>query len=192
MQAETFETIRWCGDHVRILDQTRLPAEVIYLECRDLETMADAIRRLAVRGAPAIGIAAAMGLALAAQGICEHSSDAFLRGLDPVCRCLRETRPTAVNLQWALDRMMAKARAAGRASVSELKQLLAGEARAIHAEDVAANRAMGAFGVEVVPHKASIMTICNAGALATGGHGTALGVIRSAAEAGKDISVVAC
>ncbi len=168
MKAEKVQTLCWCDDHIRILDQTRLPAEEIYIECRDLETMADAIRRLAVRGAPAIGIAAAMGLAFEARKIEASCCENFLRALKPVCDCLRATRPTAVNLQWALDRMMAKAQAAGaKASIAELKNLLIAEAQAIHAEDIANNRAMGAFGQEVVPQKATIMTICNAGALAT-------------------------
>jgi methylthioribose-1-phosphate isomerase len=192
LKADKVQTLCWCDDHIRILDQTRLPAEEIYIECRDLATMADAIRRLAVRGAPAIGIAAAMGLAFEARHIEAASCETLLRQLEPVCDCLRATRPTAVNLQWALDRMMAKARKAEKTTVAELKSLLKAEALAIHAEDIANNRAMGAFGQEVVPQKAAIMTICNAGALATGGHGTALGVIRTAAETGKDINVVAC
>ena len=193
MKAEKVQTLCWCDDHIRILDQTRLPSEEIYIECRNLETMAEAIRRLAVRGAPAIGIAAAMGLAFEARNIEASCCENFLRALIPVCDCLRATRPTAVNLQWSLDRMMAKAQAAGaKASIAELKNLLIAEAQAIHAEDIANNRAMGAFGQAVVPQKATIMTICNAGALATGGHGTALGVIRTAAETGKNINVVAC
>lgn len=193
MQADTVQAICWRGDHIRILDQTRLPAEEVYIECRDLATMEDAICRLAVRGAPAIGIAAAMGLAFAAAAVETSDRQAFFQALKAVSDRLRATRPTAVNLQWALDRMLATARGAGpQATIDELKNLLVAEARAIHAEDIANNRAMGRFGLEVVPQKAAIMTICNAGALATGGHGTALGVIRSAAEAGRDINVVAC
>lgn len=193
MQTEKVQSLCWCNDHIRILDQTRLPAAEIYIECRDLATMADAIRRLAVRGAPAIGIAAAMGLAFEAKKIETSSCENFLQALKPVCDCLRATRPTAVNLQWALDRMMAKARAAGeKAGVVELKNLLIAEAQAIHTEDIANNRSMGLFGQDVVPRKAAIMTICNTGALCCGGHGTALGVIRTAAEQGKDINVVVC
>jgi methylthioribose-1-phosphate isomerase len=192
LKAEKVQTLCWCDDHIRILDQTRLPAEEIYIECRDLETMADAIRRLAVRGAPAIGIAAAMGLAFEAQSLEAAKAEEFIAALVPAYEYLRGTRPTAVNLQWALDRMMAKARTAGAATVGEIKNLLAAEAQAIHAEDIANNRAMGRFGQEVVPPSATIMTICNAGALATGGHGTALGVIRTAADGGKNINVVAC
>ena len=159
MQAEPFQTIAWCDDHLRILDQTRLPAEEVYIEARDVDTVADAIRRLAVRGAPAIGIAAAMGLALAARGIDVPDGAAFLEGLQPAYDLLRSTRPTAVNLQWALDRLMASARAARGASVDELKAMLADGACAILAEDVANNRAMGRFGQEVVPEAATIMTI---------------------------------
>ncbi|MCX5901036.1 MAG: S-methyl-5-thioribose-1-phosphate isomerase [Proteobacteria bacterium] len=192
MQADTVQAIAWCDDHIRILDQTLLPAQEVYIESRDLETVADAIRRLAVRGAPAIGIAAAMGLAFEARKVQAATREEFIAALMPVYELLRSTRPTAVNLQWALDRMMAKAHAAGAASVDVLKGLLVAEARAIHAEDIENNRAMGRFGQEVVPQTATIMTICNTGALCCGGHGTALGVIRTAAAMGKKITVVAC
>ena len=192
MQADTVQAIAWRDDHIRILDQTRLPAEEMYLECRDLETVADAIRRLAVRGAPAIGIAAAMGFAFEARKVQAATREEFIAALTPVYELLRSTRPTAVNLQWALDRMMAKARAAGAVLVDELKKLLVDEACAIHAEDIENNRAMGQFGQEVAPQTATIMTICNTGALCCGGHGTALGVIRTAVAMGKKITVVAC
>ena len=192
MQADIVQAIAWCDDHIRILDQTLLPAQEVYIESRDLETVADAIRRLAVRGAPAIGIAAAMGLAFEARKVQAATIELFIAALLPVYELLRSTRPTAVNLQWALDRMMAKARAARASSVDGLKNILIAEALAIHAEDIENNLAMGRFGQEVVPQNAAIMTICNAGALATGGHGTALGVIRTAAGSGKNINVVAC
>ena len=192
MQADIVQAIAWCDDHIRILDQTLLPAQEVYIESRNLETVADAIRRLAVRGAPAIGIAAAMGLAFEARKVQAATIELFIAALLPVYELLRSTRPTAVNLQWALDRMMAKARAARASSVDGLKNILVAEALAIHAEDIENNLAMGRFGQEVVPQNAAIMTICNAGALATGGHGTALGVIRTAAGSGKNINVVAC
>ena len=192
MQADIVQAIAWCDDHIRILDQTLLPAQEVYIESRNLETIADAIRRLAVRGAPAIGIAAAMGLAFEARKVQAATIELFIAALLPVYELLRGTRPTAVNLQWALDRMMAKARAARASSVDGLKNILIAEALAIHAEDIENNLAMGRFGQEVVPQNAAIMTICNAGALATGGHGTALGVIRTAAGSGKNINVVAC
>ena len=192
MQADIVQAIAWCDDHIRILDQTLLPAQEVYIESRNLETVADAIRRLAVRGAPAIGIAAAMGLAFEARKVQAATIELFIAALLPVYELLRSTRPTAVNLQWALDRMMAKARAARASSVDGLKNILVAEALAIHAEDIENNLAIGHFGQEVVPQNATIMTICNAGALATGGHGTALGVIRTAAGSGKNINVVAC
>lgn len=192
MQADRVQALAWRDDHIRILDQTLLPGREEYIESRTLETVADAIRRLAVRGAPAIGIAAAMGLAFEARKVAAANREEFLSALMPVYELLRSTRPTAVNLQWALDRMMAKARAPGAASVDGLKDILVAEACSIHAEDIENNRAMGRFGQEVVPQAATIITICNAGALATGGHGTALGVIRTAADSGKSINVVAC
>ncbi len=192
MQADTVQAIAWRDDHIRILDQTLLPSQEVYIESRNFETIADAIRRLAVRGAPAIGIAAAMGLAFEARKMQAATIVEFIAALTPVYELLRSTRPTAVNLQWALDRMMAKVRAADAASVDGLKEILVAEALAIHAEDIENNLAMGRFGQEVVPQNATIMTICNTGALCCGGHGTALGVIRTAADSGKSINVVAC
>lgn len=164
------------GDReVVMLDQRRLPVAEEYLRLRTVEQMAEAIERLAVRGAPAIGIAAAYGVVLgAAEGI----------GVPAAVERLRRTRPTAVNLAWALDRM---ARVGSR-DVAALAQ----EARAIHREDVAACRALGAAGAAFVPDGATILTHCNAGALATGGYGTALGVVRAARESGKRVRVVAC
>ena len=164
------------GDgEVILLDQRRLPAEEEYLRLTRVEDVARAIETLAVRGAPAIGIAAAYGVVLAAaNGEDVHGATARLR----------RTRPTAVNLAWALDRM---ARVAGRDLAT-----LAAEARAIHREDVAACRAMGRIGAQRVPDGAAVLTHCNAGALATGGYGTALGVVRAAREQGKRIRVVAC
>ncbi|HEX8789611.1 MAG TPA: S-methyl-5-thioribose-1-phosphate isomerase [Polyangiaceae bacterium] len=163
------------GDReVALLDQRRLPGAEEYLRLRTVEQMAEAIERLAVRGAPAIGIAAAYGVVLgAAEGT----------GVPAAVERLRRTRPTAVNLAWALERM---ARVGGDVAA------LASEARAIHREDVAACRALGAKGAEFVPDGATILTHCNAGALATGGYGTALGVVRAARDSGKRVRVVAC
>jgi methylthioribose-1-phosphate isomerase len=167
------------GDReVVMLDQRRLPREEEYLRLTTADEVAAAIETLAVRGAPAIGIAAAYGVVLAAA----RGED-----LDGAVARLRRTRPTAVNLAWALDRM---ARAHGRGARDV--EALAAEARAIHREDVAACRAMGAIGAERVPDGATVLTHCNAGALATGGYGSALGVVRAARERGKQVRVVAC
>ena len=161
-------------DEVVLLDQRKLPAVEEYLRLTSVEQVADAIERLAVRGAPAIGIAAAYGVVIGVR-----RGD----GLEASVARLRRTRPTAVNLAWALERM-------GRAQQDPVA--LAAEARAIHREDVVACRTMGRIGAEHVPDGATILTHCNAGALATGGYGTALGVVRAAREAGKRVQVVAC
>jgi len=161
-------------DEVILLDQRKLPAVEEYLRLTSVEQVADAIERLAVRGAPAIGIAAAYGVVIGVR-----RGD----GLEASVARLRRTRPTAVNLAWALERM-------GRAQQDPVA--LAAEARAIHREDVVACRTMGRIGAEHVPDGATILTHCNAGALATGGYGTALGVVRAAREAGKRVQVVAC
>ncbi|HEU4580503.1 MAG TPA: S-methyl-5-thioribose-1-phosphate isomerase [Polyangiaceae bacterium] len=169
-------------DEVILLDQRRLPGEEIYFRLTRVEQVADAIRDMVVRGAPAIGITAAYGLVIAA------ARAEALTALEAAAQLLRVTRPTAVNLAWALDRMLARARVT---PPSELRAALAAEARAIHREDVAACRRMGALGAEHVPDGATILTHCNAGALATGGYGTALGVIRAARDAGKRVRVLA-
>ena len=163
------EAMRWMRDRLELLDQRRLPEEIVYIPCRTAAETADAIRDMVVRGAPAIGCAAAFGIAL------DTKRGADLR--ESYAR-LAASRPTAVNLFWALARMRA-------ATDSEA------EALAIFSEDLAANRAMGVFGAALVPQGARIMTHCNAGALATAGHGTALGVIRSARDLGKGVSVIA-
>ncbi len=158
------EPIRWLGDRLELIDQRLLPDETTYLTCRSAAEVAAAIRDMVVRGAPAIGCAAAFGVVLG-------------RGTPQAYGLLAASRPTAVNLFWALERMK---RAGGAES----------EARAIYDEDIAANRAMGAHGAALIPHGARILTYCNTGALATAGHGTALGVVRSAKE--KGVSVIAC
>jgi methylthioribose-1-phosphate isomerase len=167
---------------VILLDQRCLPAEERYYQLTSVAQVAEAIRVMVVRGAPAIGITAAYGMVLAAA-----SADS-LAELEAAARQLRETRPTAVNLAWAVDRMLALARVTPR---SLLRAAFAAEARTIHREDVAACRKMGALGAEYVPDGATILTHCNAGALATGGYGTALGVIRAARDAGKRVRVLA-
>lgn len=171
----------WEDGRLVLLDQRQLPNRTVYMECSSVECVAEAIECLAVRGAPAIGIAAAFGTVLAAA----EGRGAVERAVER----LRRTRPTAVNLFWALDRMEAKARGTPE---DELAGELLGEAREILQEDVACNRAIGRLGAELLPPVCTLLTHCNAGALATGGHGTALGVIRSAREAGKALRVYAC
>jgi methylthioribose-1-phosphate isomerase len=173
-------------DEVILLDQRYLPTEERYLRLTNVAQVAEAIRSMVVRGAPAIGITAAYGMVLAAAEA-EHAAD-LLPGLQAAARQLRETRPTAVNLAWALDRMLELGASTPR---SALRAAFAAEARAIHREDVAACRKLGALGAEHVPDGATILTHCNAGALATGGYGTALGVIRAARDAGKRVRVLA-
>jgi len=177
---------------VRILDQTKLPGQEIYLECRDLDSVAAAIRRLSVRGAPAIGVVAALALALEARKAQATQPHELIAQLEQMCRRLQATRPTAVNLQWALARMMRRVQSEQSQAVADLQLVLAQEAQRILAEDIAANKAMGACGQEIVPDPATVITICNTGSLATAGHGTALGVIRSAVAQGKRVQVVAC
>jgi methylthioribose-1-phosphate isomerase len=168
------ETLRWTGDTLRLIDQRALPERIEYVACRTAADTAQAIRDMVVRGAPAIGCAAAFGIALEAK----RTPD-----LEPAFEALAKSRPTAVNLFWALARM--------RRALARDRSSLEREAIAIFAEDLAVNRAIGAHGAALVPDRARIMTHCNAGALATAGHGTALGVVRSARDLGKAVSVVA-
>jgi methylthioribose-1-phosphate isomerase len=176
--------VRWEGDRLILLDQTRLPLEEVELGCTTWEEVAAAIRSLVVRGAPAIGVAAAFGVALAARASRAESVDAFLPDLETAVKGLGATRPTAVNLFWALDRMQRVALTEGL-PLSALRVRLLAEARAILEEDLAANRAIGRHGAELVPPGARILTHCNAGALATAGYGTALGVVRAAHGQGR-------
>ncbi|HSB95737.1 MAG TPA: S-methyl-5-thioribose-1-phosphate isomerase [Spongiibacteraceae bacterium] len=182
MPASTIEPLRWLGDTLELLDQRRLPAEEIYLAYRDAEDVAQAIRTMVVRGAPAIGIAAAYGMALAAQRIDDARSAAidWEHELTPALQTLAAARPTAVNLFWAL----AQARAIIRSGGAVASHLAAWAVR-IHREDIANNRRIGAFGATLIAPSSNVYTHCNAGALATGGYGTALGVIRSAFAAGN-------
>lgn len=186
------DTMRWTEDgYLELLDQTRLPIEISYLSCSDFKDVAGAIKCLAVRGAPAIGAAAAYGLALAAGKIEARTKAAFVAGVEAVAEQLAVTRPTAVNLRWALDRLIQRLKSAESDDPATLRKVLLEEAHAIFHEDVAGNRKMGEYGRELIPHGARILTHCNAGALATAGYGTALGVIRAAHEAGKQVSVYA-
>jgi methylthioribose-1-phosphate isomerase len=179
------EPVRWAGDRLQLLDQTALPLREEMRDYTRWEDVAEAIRTLVVRGAPAIGVAAAYGVALAVRQSPATSYDALLADVETAIKGLAATRPTAVNLFWALDRMRRVAVGLGGEPVDAMRGHLLAEAEAIREEDIAANRAMGAHGAALVPMQARILTHCNAGALATAGYGTALGVIRAAHELGK-------
>ena len=187
---DDFTTIAWTPEGtVRLIDQTRLPSEEVYVECRTLDEVAHAIRTMQVRGAPAIGIAAAMGLALGSRALQETDSSSFCAALAKLGDQLLRTRPTAVNLAWAVRRMLGVAEKARDLSVGEITARLTAEAAGMREEDIRINRAIGRHGQELVSNPARILTHCNAGGLATAGYGTAIGVIRAAAEAGKRIKV---
>jgi len=184
-------TVEWIDGAVRILDQSRLPDRVEFVDCRDYETVAIAIKELWVRGAPAIGITAAMGMALGAQAVKAVEYEAFRASVVAMAEHLAATRPTAVNLFWALARMTRRLDALQAEAIPTIKQQLIVEAQAILDEDIAMNRAIGRHGAAVIADGQTILTHCNAGALATGGYGTALGVVRAAWEEGKKIRVIA-
>lgn len=186
-------TIARDNDTVVMIDQRKLPAQEIYVTCRTASDVAKAITTMVIRGAPAIGVAAAYGIALGMRRSTAKGTQKFATEFYKVCELMAGTRPTAVNLFWAIDRMK-RTFAAGAAvgeSPDQLKDRLDTAADVIHDEDVASCRAMGAHGAQVVPADATILTHCNAGALATAGYGTALGVIRGAVEAGKQVRVFA-
>ena len=186
-------TIAREADAVVMIDQRKLPAEEVYVRCKTAAEVARAIKTMVIRGAPAIGVAAAMGIALGMRKSKATGTQKFAAEFHKACELMAATRPTAVNLFWAIERMKRTFAAAAQAgeSVDQIKERLDAEAQAIHDEDVASCRAMGAFGAEVVPADARILTHCNAGALATAGYGTALGVIRGAVEKGKRVVVFA-
>ena len=176
--------IRWSDDGLMLLDQRRLPVEQVERAYTDWRDVADAIRTLAVRGAPAIGVAAAFGVALAARASRAHDGDGLLADVEEAVKGLAATRPTAVNLFWALERMRRAALASAALGAATVPARLLAEAQAILAEDLAANRALGAHGAALVPAGGRVLTHCNAGALATAGYGTAVGMIRAAHERG--------
>ena len=184
-----FKTIEWRRDCVRILDQRRLPREVRYVECRSVSSLASAIRTLAIRGAPALGVAAAMGIALAAQRIRSRNPDLFRAGLREAFREIGQARPTAVNLFWALERMERRLAESRSSNIEELKDRLEAEALRIFKEDLEINRKIGKYGRSLIRNGDRILTHCNAGALATAGYGTALGVLRAAWLQGKRFHV---
>ena len=186
-------TIEWKDDAVVMIDQRKLPASEVYVTCKTANEVAKAIKTMVIRGAPAIGVAAAMGIAVGMTRSRATGTKQFTTEFQKTCDLMAGTRPTAVNLFWAIERMKKTFAAAAQdgQSVDEIKKRLVAEARAIHDEDVQSCRTMGAHGATLVPSSARILTHCNAGALATAGYGTALGVIRAAAEQGKTIAVLA-
>jgi methylthioribose-1-phosphate isomerase len=188
---DIIKTIEWKDNKVVILDQRRLPTEEVYNTYEDYLGVAQAIKSMAIRGAPAIGVAAAMGVALGAMGIGVQNFDQYYEKLINICNRLGDTRPTAVNLFWALDRMKACALANKERTLEEITEALKAEALKIYAEDIESNRMIGRNGQALLKNDMTVLTHCNAGALATAGYGTALGVIYAATEAGKRIHVVA-
>lgn len=192
-----FKTIEWTGDSVRMIDQTLLPSEEIYRTYHDFREVAEAIRSMVIRGAPAIGVAAAMGVALGVKKSSAESIPDLRRDFETIADVISKTRPTAVNLFWAVKRMRETFENVLAGSGSEAEKIaqararLEEEAQQILAEDIAVNEAMGRHGAALLQDGATVLTHCNAGALATGGYGTALGVIRAAVADGKNIAVFA-
>jgi len=187
----SFRTIEWRDNKVVMIDQTRLPGEEIYNEYDDFQGVAEAIRGMVIRGAPAIGVAAAMGIALGSRDIIADTYESFFQQLSNVCDVMARTRPTAVNLFWAIERMRRVAEANRKRPLDEIREILKIEAISMEEEDVAICKAIGKNGAPLIPEGATILTHCNAGALATAGYGTALGVVRAAFEAGKNVRVFA-
>jgi len=185
------QTLEWTDHGVRFIDQTKLPTEEAYVTCKTHEQVADVIRNMVVRGAPAIGVSAAMGIALGVKNSKAESIGDLKREFEHICDVLGKTRPTAVNLFWAIRRMQEKFERIRIRPIPQIKQTLIEEAQRMHAEDIAANQAMGRHGATLMPAEGGVLTHCNAGALATAGYGTALGVIRAAIEQGKKIHVYA-
>ncbi|MDD5058328.1 MAG: S-methyl-5-thioribose-1-phosphate isomerase [Sideroxydans sp.] len=185
------ETLRWFNNRLEMIDQRILPAAFEYLSYYTASSVAEGIRSMVVRGAPAIGVAAAYGVALEALHLQEKSADEFKTGMETGFTVLAASRPTAVNLFWALQRMRKVWESVAMQTPQQIAQRLLAEAHEILAEDIRINRAMGTYGAALLKDGARVLTHCNAGALATAGWGTALGVFRSAVEAGKKISVIA-
>ncbi|MEK7851146.1 MAG: S-methyl-5-thioribose-1-phosphate isomerase [Deltaproteobacteria bacterium] len=187
----SFRTIEWTDEAVVMIDQRLLPVKEIYVKCRTYQEVAEAIREMIIRGAPAIGVAAAMGIALGAKSIKAETFEEFYKEYEKICDVMAGTRPTAVNLFWAVDRMKRFCLDHKDVKVEKLKELIKIEALRIHDEDIEINKAIGKNGNPLIPKGARILTHCNAGGLATAGYGTALGVIRAAHDAGKNIQVFA-
>lgn len=187
----SFRTIEWRDNKVIMIDQTRLPSEEVYNEYADFKSVAEAIKGMIIRGAPAIGVAAAMGIALGAREIIADTQESFFQQLSNVCDVMARTRPTAVNLFWAIDRMKRVAEANRGRELEYIREVLRLEAIRVEKEDLEICRAIGKNGAALIKEGAAILTHCNAGGLATAGYGTALGVIRAAHDAGKKIQVFA-
>jgi len=185
------KTLEWTDAGVRFLDQTKLPTEETHVTCTSYGEVADAIRTMIVRGAPAIGVAAAMGVALGIRDSPATTYPELKHDFNHICEVLAQTRPTAVNLFWAIRRMWIKFEQLNGQPIPRIKQELIAEAQRMLVEDIAANQAMGKHGAVLLPANGGILTHCNAGALATCGYGTALGVIRAAVESGKKLHVFA-
>jgi methylthioribose-1-phosphate isomerase len=185
----SFRTIEWRNNAVIMIDQTRLPSEEIYNTYTDFKAVAEAIRGMIIRGAPAIGVAAAMGIALGARDIIADTHESFFRQLENVCDVMARTRPTAVNLFWGIERMKRIAETNRDKKLDMIREILKEEAIRIEEEDLTICRNIGKWGATLIPEGATVLTHCNAGGLATAGYGTALGVIRAAHEAGKNIRV---
>jgi methylthioribose-1-phosphate isomerase len=186
------ETIAWKDNQVIMIDQRKLPLEEKYVVCKGYRSVVRAIRSMVIRGAPAIGVAAAMGIALGASKIRTGRMELFQKKLDVICSEMLAARPTAVNLAWAVERMQQVVHNNRFKEVKKIQALLINEAQQILHEDVAINRIMGHFGQKLLHDGSRILTYCNTGSLATGGHGTALGIVRSAVRTGKSIDVFAC
>lgn len=191
MQASQIRTVEWSDAGVVLIDQTKLPTEEVYVTCHTYEEVAKAIKDMIVRGAPAIGVTAAMGIALGVRDSKVGTLAELRQVFGSICRTMGETRPTAVNLFWAIRRMQRKFEELSNMPIAVVKQEMVLEAKRMHLEDIAANQAMGRNGAVLMPSEGGVLTHCNAGALATAGYGTALGVIRAAVEAGKKIHVFA-
>jgi methylthioribose-1-phosphate isomerase len=185
------QTLEWTPRGVVFIDQTKLPTEEVYVTCTTHQQVAGAIRNMVVRGAPAMGVAAAMGIALGVKNSKAENGADLKIDFDQICETIRQTRPTAVNLFWAIRRMQQKFERIRIRPIAQIKQELVEESRRMHAEDIAANQAIGRHGATLMPSSGGVLTHCNAGALATAGYGTALGVIRAAVEQGKKIHVYA-
>jgi methylthioribose-1-phosphate isomerase len=185
------QTLEWTDQGVRFIDQTKLPTEEVFVVCTTHEQVADVIRSMVVRGAPAIGVAAGMGIALGVKNSKAETVNDLKNEFDQICDLIGKTRPTAVNLFWAIRRMQEKFEHLRAHPIARIKEELIEESKRMHAEDIAANQAMGRHGATLMPSQGGVLTHCNAGALATAGYGTALGVIRAAVEQGKKIHVYA-